>query len=203
MADTTPERKQRAPDPRRRSPRARGAILDATAELLGEVGYTRLTVEAIAARAEVGKQTIYRWWPSKAAVVFDVFTRLTGANAGDALPDTGDLSTDLKTVFRAISDEFTDPTMDRVVRAFTAQIQHDEELARAVHERLTGPDLQAFRERLGSAREAGEIAADIDLDLAVEMLNGPFHHRWLLRTGPIDHAYTDALVDTVLRALRP
>lgn len=106
-------------------------------------------------------------------------------------------------MFRAIADEFTDLTMDRVVRAFTAEIQHDEELTRAVHERLTGPDIQAFRERLGSARKAKEISADIDLDLTVKMLNGPFHHRWLPRTGPIDHAYTDALVDTVLHALRP
>lgn len=203
MADHILERNRRGPDSRRRSQRARNAILDAAAELLGEVGYAKLTMEAIAARARVGKQTIYRWWPSKAAVVFDVFTRITDAEAGKPLLDSGDLTADLKTVFRALCDEFNDPTMDRVTRAFTVEIQHDEELALAVRERLIRPNLRAFRDRLRSAREAGQISTDIDLDLAVEMLNGPFHHRWLLRTGPIDHAYTDTLVETALRALRP
>ncbi|MBR8741127.1 TetR/AcrR family transcriptional regulator [Nocardiopsis sp. MG754419] len=203
MADNTDEHPRRAPDPRRRSQRARNAILDAAAELLGEVGYAKLTVEAIASRARVGKQTIYRWWPSKAAVVFDVFTRVTGAEAGVPLPDTGDLAADLTTVLRATADEFGDPTMDRTIRAFTAEIQHDEEFARAVHERFTKPNLDAFRDRLRAARDAGQIRSDVDLDLAVEMLNGPVQHRWLLRTGPLDHAYADALVEAVLRALRP
>ena len=203
MADNTTEQNRRPPDPRRRSQRARDAILDAAAELLGEVGYSKLTVEAIAARAGVGKQTIYRWWPSKASVVFDVFTRLTGAEAGTPLPDTGDLATDLKAVFRATPDEFADPTMDRTTRAFTAEIQHDEEFAQAVAERLTRPNGEAILNRLRSGRDAGQIAPDADLELAVEMINGPIHHRWLLRTGPLDHEYVDRLIDTVLRALRP
>ena len=203
MADNTEDYNRRAPDPRRRSQRARNAILDAAAELLGEVGYSKLTVEAIAARAGVGKQTIYRWWPSKAAVVFDVFNHLTGAEAGTPLPDTGDLAADLKTVYRATADEFTDPAMDRITRAFTAEIQHDEEFAQAVAERLTGPNNEAVRDRLRSGRDAGQIAPDADLDLTVDMINGPIHHRWLLRTGPLTHGYVDRLIDTVLRALRP
>ncbi|MGW5876640.1 TetR/AcrR family transcriptional regulator [Nocardiopsis terrae] len=203
MADNTAEQTRRSPDPRRRSQRARNAILDAAAELLGEVGYSKLTMEAIAARARVGKQTIYRWWPSKAAVVFDVFTRLTGATAGAPLPDTGDLAADLKTVFRATADEFADPETDRTTRAFTAEIQHDEELARAVTERLVEPNNRAVRDRLSSGRAVGQIAPDADLELAAEMLSGPINHRWLLRTGPLTHEYVDRLVDTVLRGLRP
>ncbi|GAA1103581.1 TetR/AcrR family transcriptional regulator [Nocardiopsis metallicus] len=203
MADNTAEQNRRAPDPRRRSQRARNAIIDAAAELLGEVGYARLTMEAIAARAKVGKQTIYRWWPSKAAVVFEVFTRLTGAEAGLPLPDTGDLAADLKTVFRATVDEFADPAMDRTTRAFTAEVQHDEEFARAVTERLIQPNSEAVRARLRSGQDAGQLAPDADLDLAVEMLNGPINHRWLLRTGPLTHEYVDRLVGTVLRGLRP
>ena len=203
MADDTPGQTRRAPDPRRRSQRARNAILGAAEELLSEVGYAKLTMEAIAARARVGKQTIYRWWPSKAAVVFEVFTRLTGAEAGLTLPDTGDLAADLRAVFRAAADEFNDPATDRTARAFTAEIQHDEEFARAVTEQLVRPNSAAVRERLRSGQEAGQIALDADLDLAVEMLNGPINHRWLLRTGPLTHEYVDRLVDTVLRGLRP
>ncbi|MEV4089583.1 helix-turn-helix domain-containing protein, partial [Nonomuraea fuscirosea] len=80
------------PNPARRSERSRQAILDAARELVSEVGYAKLTIEAIAARAGVGKQTIYRWWPSKGAVVLDAFLALSEAGPGRsmALPDTGD-----------------------------------------------------------------------------------------------------------------
>jgi AcrR family transcriptional regulator len=206
MAESTAReetRIRRSPDPRRRSERSRRAILDAVAELMGEVGYARLTMEAIAARARVGKQTIYRWWPSKAAVAFDVFTALTGGNAGDPLPDTGDLATDLRTVLRATVDEFHVPEMDRTTRAFTAEIQSDLALAEAVNERLVRPNTEALKDRLRSAVDAGEVDPDADLELAAELLNGPVHHRWLLRTAPLTHEYVDELVDTVLRALRP
>lgn len=63
-----------APDSSRRSERSRRAIFDAALTLVGEVGYDKLTIEGIASRAGVGKQTIYRWWPSKAAVLLDAFT---------------------------------------------------------------------------------------------------------------------------------
>ena len=69
---------RKPPDPTRRSERSRQAILTATADLLGEVGYSKLAVEAIAARAGVGKQTIYRWWPDKGAVVLDAYLALVG-----------------------------------------------------------------------------------------------------------------------------
>ncbi|WP_159942638.1 MULTISPECIES: TetR/AcrR family transcriptional regulator [unclassified Nocardiopsis] len=206
MAQSTAQeetRARRGPNPRRRSERARRAVLDAAAELLGEVGYARLTVEAIAARAGVGKQTIYRWWPSKAAVVFDVFTALTGSAAGEPFPDTGDLTADLRTVLRATVDEFAVPAMDRTMRAFTAEMQGDPDLAEAVNERLVRPNTEALKDRLRSAAAAGELDPEADLELAADLINGALHHRWLLRTAPLTHAYADALVDTVLRALRP
>ncbi|QUX29223.1 TetR/AcrR family transcriptional regulator [Nocardiopsis akebiae] len=206
MAENTAQeepRVRRGPDPRRRSERARRAIVDAAAELMGEVGYAGLTMEAIAARARVGKQTIYRWWPSKAAVVLDVFTALTGGVAGEPLPDTGDLAEDMRTVLRATADEFRIPEMDRTTRAFTAEIQHDPVFAEIVQERLMGPNARVFEDRLRSAVAAGEVDPEIDLRLATELFLGPFHQRWLLRTGPLTHEYVDELVDVVLRALRP
>ncbi|MBB6121685.1 TetR/AcrR family transcriptional regulator [Nocardiopsis algeriensis] len=191
------------PDPRRRSERARRAVLTAAAELLGEVGFAKMTVEAIAARAGVGKQTIYRWWPSKAGVLLDVFTELTGSGSEERLPDTGDLAADLKAVLRATVDEFNDPVIDRTARAFTAEIQHDSAFAEAVREQQLRPGLEAYKARLRSAQEAGEIDPGLDLDIAVELLTGPFHQRWLQRTAPLTHGYVDALVDTALRGMRP
>lgn len=114
----------KAPDAGRRSERSRRAILDAALALLGEAGYNKLTIEAIAARAGVGKQTIYRWWPSKAAVLLDASLALAGepdAEGGWAgLPDTGDLAADLKLVLRARVDEFNDERYEAPARALTA-----------------------------------------------------------------------------------
>ena len=91
----------RATSGARRSEASRRAILTAAFELVGEVGYARLTVEGIAARAGVGKQTIYRWWPSKGVVLLDAFLALSENAEGEvALPDTGDLDADLKLEIR-------------------------------------------------------------------------------------------------------
>lgn len=201
--NTSPDGGRRAPNPKRRSARAEHAILEAASELIVEVGFTRMTMEGIASRARVGKQTIYRWWPSKAAVVLDVFTHLTGEGAVDPLPDTGHLAADLKTVLRATVDEFNTHAMDRTARAFTAEIQHDTELARQIGERLVAPGTEVYKERLRSAVHAGQVRSDADLELAVELLTGPFQKRWLLRTAPLTHAYADDLVDMVMCALRP
>ncbi|WP_067177984.1 TetR/AcrR family transcriptional regulator [Microtetraspora niveoalba] len=195
----------RKPDPARRSERSRRAILDAARELIGEVGYAKLSVEAIAARAGVGKQTIYRWWPSKGAVIFDSFLALSGGADEEAiaLPDTGDIEADLKLVMRATVAEFADPEFEAPVRALNTEISNDPGLAAQYRERLAGPVDEAKKARLRSAQRAGQLAADADLDLVLEVLYAPLYQRWLLRSGPLTDEYADALVDVALRAFRP
>ncbi|MFE2727880.1 TetR/AcrR family transcriptional regulator [Kitasatospora sp. NPDC059327] len=193
-----------SPDPARRSERSRQAVLTAAAELVAEVGFAKLTIEAIAARAGVGKQTIYRWWPSKGAVVFDAFQAANEDASGSlALPDTGDLAADLRTVLRPTADQLADPGFDTTGRGLISEYLRDPALLREYRARLLDPLLEVTRERLRGAREAGRLAADADLDLAVELLYGPMYYRWLHDLGPLDHAYADRLVDAVLRALRP
>ncbi|MEV4369375.1 TetR/AcrR family transcriptional regulator [Nonomuraea sp. NPDC049637] len=193
------------PDPARRSERSRQAILQAARELVSEVGYAKVSVEAIAARAGVGKQTIYRWWRSKGAVVFDSFLALSegGHDQGVTLPDTGDIEADLKTVMRATVAEFADPAFEAPIRALNLEIVADPELAAQYREKLAGPVDEAKKARLRSARQAGQLAPDADLDLALELLYAPLYQRWLLRTGPLTPQYADALVDLALKALRP
>ncbi|MCX4693605.1 TetR/AcrR family transcriptional regulator [Streptomyces sp. NBC_01408] len=192
----------RTPDATRRSDRSRRAILDAALALVGEVGYNKLTIEAIAARAGVGKQTIYRWWPSKAAVLLDASLALAGDAEADGewtgFPDSGDLAADLKSVLRATVDEFNDEKYEAPARALAAAGATDPELGARFNEQLLEPQLALYEARLRTAQEAGQLAPEADLRLTVEMLVGPLTHRWLLRTAPLTHAFADALVDQVL-----
>lgn len=193
----------RTPNPARRNERSRRAVLDAARDLVSELGYAKVTIEAIAARAGVGKQTIYRWWPSKGAVIFDSFLVLSEGGEGVRLPDTGDLEADLKMVMRATVAEFADPAFEAPVRALNMEIIGDPTLAAMYREKLAGPVDEAKKERLRSGQRAGQLAADADLDLVLEVLYAPLYQRWLLRSGPLTPEYADALVETTLRAFRP
>jgi AcrR family transcriptional regulator len=196
---------ERKPNPARRSERSRQAILDAARDLISEVGYAKVSIEAIAARAGVGKQTIYRWWPSKGAVIFDSFLALSqdAGQDGMALPDTGDLRADLRLVMRATVAEFADPGFEAPIRALNAEIIADPELATQYRERLAGPVDETKKARLRSAQQAGQLAADADLDLVLEVLYAPLYQRWLHRSGPLTPEYADALVDITLKAFSP
>jgi AcrR family transcriptional regulator len=188
----------RSPDERRRSDRARTAILTAAAEAVAEVGYAKTTIEGIAARAGVGKQTIYRWWPSKGAVVLDALA----VGQGDVeWPDTGDLSADLRLVLRATVAEFADESTSATLRALMIDMQQDAALSEQVMTRMLGPQLAATKRRLEAAQRAGQVASGIDLDVAVEVIFGPVYHRWMLRTHLFDASYADALTGLAVRAL--
>ncbi|NSC21419.1 TetR/AcrR family transcriptional regulator [Streptomyces albus subsp. chlorinus] len=199
-----PSTTAKTPDVSRRSERSRKAILRASMELVGEVGYTKLTIEAIAARAGVGKQTIYRWWPSKAAVLLDAFTEVVRSEDYQAgIPDTGDIEADLKTVLRATADEFSDAAFEAPYRALAVASAADAELAEQFVRRLQEPGLEVYIARLRAGQQAGQIDPDLDLRLATEVLLGPFQQRWLNRSGPLTHEFADRLVEMALRAFAP
>jgi AcrR family transcriptional regulator len=191
---------RKPPNPARRNQRSRQAILSATADLLGEVGYTKLTVEAVAARAGVGKQTIYRWWPDKGALVLDAYLALVGAEQDLTVPDSGDLEADLRLVLGTTVNSLADPVFEQRYRALLTAIQDDPKLAAALLDRLLRPWLTATKLRLRAAQRAGQIG-NVDLEVAAELLYGPVYYRWLLRTGPISAQYVDAVVTMTLQAL--
>ncbi|CAL9407309.1 hypothetical protein SUDANB58_01571 [Streptomyces sp. enrichment culture] len=228
MADQkTPPRPDapRRPDTSRRSERSRRAIYEAALALVVEVGYPKTTIEGIAARAGVGKQTIYRWWSSKADVLLEAFLDLSdqAARAAEqsagpsaerpagwagepqsyAIPDTGDLAADLKAVLRATVDELRDPKFEAPSRALAAEGVVNEELGRVFVAKLLEPSLQLYVDRLRSAQEAGQVRPDVDPRIALELFVSPLAQRWLQHTAPISHAYTDTLVDYALHGLAP
>ena len=127
----------------RRSETSRLAILDAALALCRDQGYAKVTIEAIAARAGVGKQTIYRWWPSKGAVVLDAFERVA---AEIPVPDTGDVLADMRTFLTNVVTLFTDDNFGPHLGALIGEAQHDPAVRTALLEQYLKPRRAAVAE---------------------------------------------------------
>lgn len=201
--------KKPAPDATRRSEKSRRAIYDAALVLVAEAGYPKTTIEGIAARAGVGKQTIYRWWPSKADVLLEAFLDLGEQAARQAghvpyeIPDTGDLAADLKAVLRLTVDQMLDPKFEAPARALAAEGVVNEQLGREFVAELLEPQLQLYVHRLRAAQDAGAVRADVDPRIALELFVSPLAQRWLQHTAQISYDYTDTLVDYALHGIAP
>jgi AcrR family transcriptional regulator len=184
-----------------RSEEARQSVLEAADDLLVEVGYTRLTIEGIAERAGVAKQTIYRWWSSKNDILLDAFVQ----DAAEELipPDTADLRQDLRTHARTIARFLTESDAGAVFRALTAQAQHDPALAARL--RFEHLSKQRGYDRLPFERAVsrGALDPDVDIDLAVDQIVGPIYYRVLVTGQSASPTFTDTLVDAVLTHLSP
>jgi AcrR family transcriptional regulator len=195
-ADGAGSRATKGRAPERRSDRARIAVLEAADDLLVERGYAAVTMEGIAARAGVAKQTIYRWWPSKFDVLMDTF--LQDAEGALQIPDTGTTAGDLRQHLRQLARFLTGSAAGKVMLALIGQAQHDEEAATVFRQRYLDERRALDKAILERGVARGEIRADIDLDLSIDMLYGPVYHRVLLTGLPVDGAFTDGLVDRVL-----
>lgn len=99
--------------------------------------------------------------------------------------------------------ELTDPANDRLQRAITAEIQTDMAIAEELVRQLLRPQLDATAVRIQTGIRVGQADEAVDPALAVELLFGPVFHRWLLRTGEVDDAFADTVLDMVLRGIRP
>lgn len=170
------------PEPRRRSATAHRAILEATWAEVVEKGYAGLTVEGIAARAGVGKQTVYRWWPSKAAVLLEALNERARPTA--EFPDTGDVAADLTGQITGVT-EFLAADGGVVFRALLAAAQSDAQLAEDIRMQVIEPRAHACAQRLAKAQADGEIRADVDPADIVELAYAPLYYRLILGTRPL------------------
>jgi AcrR family transcriptional regulator len=179
-----------------RSEQARTAVLHAADDLLVEHGFAGLTIEKIAAKAGVAKQTIYRWWPSKVDILLDAYGP---DQARDLTPaDLGSLDADLRAHLATVASFLTTSDAGAVYRALVGQAQHDPVLA----DRLRSTHLadQRVRDRLPFERAVarGELPSDVDIDAAVQRLISVIHYRVLVTGEPVDRDFTDSLVDEFL-----
>lgn len=169
----------------RRSEESRRAILTAALDLCREVGYAALRIEAIARRAGAGKQTIYRWWPTKGALLLDA---LTTASSGSAVfPDTGDLVVDLRAQMSSAAEAMS--AFRSVLVGLIEGAQHDPALAEQLTAELVAPRRAACLARLRAAVDRGELAPGTDVELLVDQLYGPLYYRLLVAREPLDDAY--------------
>lgn len=171
------------PPARRRRQSSHRAILAATQQLLVERPYREVTIEGIAARAGVGKQTIYRWWPSKAAVILEALNEQIG-DVTD-FPSTGDLLADLNKQMSGVAKLLASAEFAPYTQGLIPAAQTDPDLAKALLEDMVEPRVQACRERLALAQEEGQLRPDVDLDDVVEMIYAPLYYRLLLHTRPL------------------
>ncbi|MFJ4839930.1 TetR/AcrR family transcriptional regulator [Streptomyces sp. NPDC088746] len=186
---------------RRSGPDLTRAIMRTTLDLGQELGYAKLSIEAIAARAGVGKHTIYRRWPSKGALLLDSLLSL-GESALD-YPDTADVVADLRKQIYETVDLLATAPLRPLFQALVGEAQFDPGVARALNERFIAPQADKTVARLEAAREQGQLAPDFDLDLAMAVLSGPLYFRLLITQEPVTHAYVDRTLDALFAGMGP
>jgi AcrR family transcriptional regulator len=183
------------PPGRPRSESARQAVLRSTIKLLRRRGFAHLSIEAIAADASVAKSTVYRWWPTKGALVVDAFAFSTEEEL--RFPDSG-------SVYRDVTQQLTHwlailrSSRGCVVRAILAAGQSDPQLLEEFRARLLRPRRQWAYETLRRGIERGELPRNLDLDLVLDILYGAIYMRFLIRHDELTEAYVEQVCRLVL-----
>ncbi|MFI0939501.1 TetR/AcrR family transcriptional regulator [Streptomyces sp. NPDC021020] len=197
MPDASPPPARRPRSGPRRDEAARLAVLHAADDLLVELGFGALTVEAIARRAGVAKQTIYRWWPSKGEILLDTLVE----DSAKRLPVPVDTPTAdaVRGYLRALARFLADDPAGKVLLALLAEAQHDPGTAERLRTRYLAPRREAERALLARAIEAGAFAPAPALgpDALLDALTGPLVYR-ALTGASVPEDVADALADALL-----
>lgn len=183
---------------RPRSERAHRAVLAATAELLLEQDVRSVTAEAIAERAGVSKATIYKWWPSKVAVALEAFAARMAADV--SIPDTGSVRTDFVEELTAVMRFYTSPA-GRTFAQLVAEGQSDPGMLAEFRERFLAGRREAVRPIWKRGVERGELRAEVDPEIALDLVYGPAIYRLLTGHGPLDDGVAANIVDAALGGL--
>lgn len=172
----------------------RPAILDATLDLVADVGYAGMTVDGVAQRAGVGKATIYRRWPSKESLLIEAWRSCI---APIPEPDTGSLRGDLGVMFNSVNHGRPDDVMRRIFPQMIAASKVDDD-AHEAYQVFIGERRGPLQSVLVRAQRRGELPADADLGLVHDLLVAPLTYRWLVSDGDVGPAVVQAIIDIVL-----
>jgi AcrR family transcriptional regulator len=183
---------------RPRDPSRDDVIRAAILRLLGEVGYGALTMDAVAAEAGVGKATIYRRWRTKQDLVVDTVSELNRSWTVDV--DSGSLEGDLRQLVHRMVEMMTSP-VGAATRSLLAAMQHEPALIAAYREGPMAVWRRVFAGMWSRAQARGEVGPDMHQSLAAEASTALLVQRWLVTHEPVDAAYADAVLETVVLPL--
>jgi AcrR family transcriptional regulator len=181
---------------RPRDPAADHALLGATLALLEEDGYAGLTMAGVAKRAGVAATTLYRRWSSKEDLVAAAFLTVTTVLVH---PDTGDLGEDLRIVLRQRAKALRGDE-GRLLKGLMSELMNNPTIFAAFKQRLASSNLSIVAEILERAAARGEIP-HLDLELALDVISGPFYTKMLAGDMPSDH-YVDDIVPMLVAAIK-
>lgn len=173
-------------------------VLDAAAELIGEVGFGRTSIEAIAERSGVARSTIYRHWPDRPELLADA---VDCKIAQIPEPQTGYLRDDLLTVLGELARRLGAATGGPVLMSLIAEAGRDPQMA-ALHERFTAARFGRLRSILEDASERGDLPPDVDVDQMTEDLVAPLFFRAFIRHLPLDQEFVERHIDRWIDAYR-
>ena len=184
---------------RRESTRER--VLGCTGEILGQEGYTGLTMERVAAQSGVAKTTLYRHWPTKAALCMDLYLEQAGRELKD--PDTGDIAKDLKAIVNAVVRLQTRTVAGPAFIGLIAEAQINPATREAFLAEFAERRREITRRILRRAIARRQVRRDLDIDLVIDVIGGATTFRLLQGHAPLNAKFADALVALVLRGARP
>jgi AcrR family transcriptional regulator len=182
-----------APRGRPRSQQAHQAILDATNEILEQIGFVDLTIDEVAQRAGVSKTTIYRRWSTKGTLVFEAFS--ADFLARQPLPDTGSLRGDLLGALRAWIRVVKGTVRGRTLVGLIAEVQRDPELAEMWREHFLSPVRSQHRVMVERALSRGELLPETDPEVVLDLVYGAAYHRLLQSHLPLSDRFAQSVVE--------
>jgi AcrR family transcriptional regulator len=177
---------------RPRSQSADQDILEAALYLVSERGYRAVSVDQIAAHAGVGKMSVYRRWPDKASLVMDALLELIGPETD--FPAAATALESLKKQLH-LQVKFFRGKHGKLIRSLVAEAQSNDDLAKAFRQRWLAPRRAGVSAVFKKALEKGELRADSDIELLIDMLYGPIYYRLLLGTGSLSSAFVEQLYE--------
>ncbi|MFC6886282.1 MULTISPECIES: TetR/AcrR family transcriptional regulator [Actinomadura] len=175
------------------------AIRLAVLEELAAHGYGRMSIEAVARRAGVGKTAVYRRWPSKLRLVIDVVSAVAVQDV--AIPDTGTLRGDVRDLLGKIARALRDPLATQIVPDLLAEAARNPDIARTLEAALRDTQQSVVTEVLGNAAARGELPAGADADLALDLITGPLYWRLAVARTTLPADYLDDLAAATTAAL--
>jgi AcrR family transcriptional regulator len=189
------------PRGRPRSAKSQKAILAAAIEILLEHGLNSMSMDDVAKRANVSKATIYRWWASKELLAMDALATEWALPTPSSGLNTGSLRGDLLARLRPWLRQLKLKPYERIIAGLLAQTQTDPEFAKLYREHFVAPRRDETRMLLLQAIDRGEIGADTNLELTLDLLYGPIYHRLLHGHAPLSDGFAAQVIDAVIAAI--